>query len=199
MQLMFQYHVKFPWFNEKYNPAAPFVNLRLRVRREGWDGRIDKFVDSLLEGKFDNVIDSQEVARATLDQKTNDTKPSNGDKDPVVAEPSGETQDADMTNGNDEHTEEAKQDEGDGNEDSEGVAKGDSVVQNGVAKENGGPSKPAPVLGIDNKQEKFEEEEVTVEAEGNQVLIRTIPPDIGRVKLERVCRSTRTLCSYQLT
>ena len=29
-------------------------------------------------------------------------------------------------------------------------------------------------------------EEVSVEPEGNQVMIRTIPPDIGRVKLESV-------------
>jgi len=30
-------------------------------------------------------------------------------------------------------------------------------------------------------------EEISVMPEGNQVMIRTIPPDIGRVKLEEVC------------
>lgn len=30
-------------------------------------------------------------------------------------------------------------------------------------------------------------DEVSVMPEGNQVMIRTIPPDIGRVKLENVC------------
>lgn len=30
-------------------------------------------------------------------------------------------------------------------------------------------------------------DEIAVEPEGNQVMIRTIPPDIGRVKLEAVC------------
>ncbi len=31
------------------------------------------------------------------------------------------------------------------------------------------------------------EENVSVLPEGNEVMIRTIPPDIGRVKLEEVC------------
>lgn len=57
-----------------------------------------------------------------------------------------------------------------------------------------------PVLDIDlafndrsdnkrsNKRDWDRGEEIAVAPEGNQIMIRTIPPDIGRIKLEEACR-----------
>lgn len=191
MQLMFQYHIKYPWFNEKYNPAEPFANLRLRVRREGWGGRVDNFVDLLMEGKYDYVTETQEAAGTAQKSETNGVKPNNGDAKHANNPSPTEGQDADMANGEDERAAEEAENERDGNEDTESTVKGDSATAIGDAekgKDDATVPKTTTTSGRENKQTRFEEEEVTAEPEGNQVLIRTIPPDIGRVKLERVSR-----------
>jgi hypothetical protein len=57
---------------------------------------------------------------------------------------------------------------------------GDKLDANGKGTENG------------RKDNRDRGEEVSVAPEGHQVMIRTIPPDIGRVKLETV--GVRILC-----
>jgi hypothetical protein len=49
--------------------------------------------------------------------------------------------------------------------------------------------------GPSNKKQENRGDELAVPAEGNQVMIRTIPPDIGRVKLEEVSYFTYTRLS----
>ncbi len=154
---MFQYHKSFPWFNEKYNPSSPFVNLRYRVRREGWDGRIDKFIRELEEGKYDPAFETNRDEKEILDSVT--ANPSNGDSEmsAMVDEPKGD--------------EAAEVDE-------------DPPTVENAAELNGNgkrPESPSPAEGT-----KMRDEEISVMPEGNQVLIRTIPPDIGRVKIEKV-------------
>ena len=43
-----------------------------------------------------------------------------------------------------------------------------------------------PSTGYKKPTQENRGEEISVDCEGNQVMIRTIPPDIGRVKLEEV-------------
>ncbi|KAF9520769.1 hypothetical protein BS47DRAFT_1370307 [Hydnum rufescens UP504] len=130
MATMFNYHKASPWFNEKYNPAEPYVNLRLRVRREGWLGRVSNFISELDEGGHDPIL--------------------------VEETPEG---------------------------DDELPSADNNIQSNGHL--NG---KKAGGLEPDGFKAKLRDDEVSVLPEGNQVLIRTIPPDIGRVKLERICR-----------
>ena len=57
-------HKKSPWFAEKYDPAPEFQNLRTRVRKEGWRGRIDTFLMDLEAGKYDLDPKEQESVGA---------------------------------------------------------------------------------------------------------------------------------------
>jgi len=176
MDIMFRYHVKFPWFNEKYNPAMPFVNLRRRVRREGWDGLIDKFIRELQDGQHDPVAEIEAAS-------ARDNKPVTNNE-PIYEEVLQADSDEKDEHGNDR--------------DGEPI----SPAQNG---ENGDDTAidPTTIVGdttsletsekpdLKNRIQPFSkddrrEDEVMVEPDGNQVLIRTIPPDIGRVKLEKV-------------
>jgi SERRATE/Ars2, N-terminal domain len=52
--------------------------------------------------------------------------------------------------------------------------------------------------GPSNKKQENRGDELAVPPEGNQVMIRTIPPDIGRVKLEEVSHMSKLVdeCSY---
>lgn len=52
--------------------------------------------------------------------------------------------------------------------------------------------------GTSNKKQENRGDELAVPPEGNQVMIRTIPPDIGRVKLEEVSILSNCVdeCSY---
>lgn len=181
MDLMFRYHIKSPWFNEKYNPSTPFVNLRLRVRRDGWKGLIDKFLLELEEGKHDPAPAPEPGAEASTDGKV-----------PRSDDPGNAGDAAVNPNDADEKTEER----GDEELPSPVQENRDNGLDDGV--------ETATMVGDTNGAEtKFEkpdlkdriepaqrdrnkDDEITVEPEGNQVLIRTIPPDIGRVKLEKV-------------
>ena len=156
---MFNYHKASPWFNEKYNPAEPYVNLRLRVRKEGWTGRISNFTHQLDEGLHDPVLEQPE-------KSIPEHSPSSPNGDHEI--PSGE---------------EVKPDEAAEGEDE--APSGDSNVQPNGHSNGKKTAGPEP----DSFRFKLRDDEISVLPEGNQVLIRTIPPDIGRVKLERV--STR--------
>ncbi|PPQ68654.1 hypothetical protein CVT24_005385 [Panaeolus cyanescens] len=139
LQTMFEHHRKSPWFAEKYDPAPEFVNLRARVRKEGWKGRMTAFLNDLELGKFD----------------------------PDASEAENEPSSPAKENGEPESHQDVKaEDEGD--QDDEG--------EHGDANGKASGGKRATKV-----------EEVSVPPEGNQVMIRTIPPDIGRVKLEEAC------------
>ena len=169
MATMFNYHKASPWFNEKYNPAEPYVNLRLRVRRDGWLGRISNFIHQLDEGQHDPILGQPE-------------------KSMPEASPSSPNGDTEIPS-----TEEVKVDETAEGEDE--TPSGDNTApSNGHSngKKTGGPEP-------DSLRIKLRDDEVSVLPEGNQVLIRTIPPDIGRVKLERVSATCEWFVVSRLT
>lgn len=81
----------------------------------------------------------------------------------------------------------------------------DDMQFNMDAEEDGGDHEASRVEtngkgGLDNKRSN-RGEEISVPPEGNQVMIRTIPPDIGRLKLEEVrscfCDMSSTNCVLQ--
>ncbi|KAI0002946.1 hypothetical protein BJV74DRAFT_876354 [Russula compacta] len=150
LQTMFDHHRKSPWFAEKYDPSAQYAYLRKRVRKEGWRGRLNTFLENLDGGLFDP-------------QSGNLYQPSSPAKDDQEAQP--------------DHDGLAPVDESmkvDEDVIIEVEEEGDKLDANGKGVENG------------KKDSRDRGEEVSVAPEGHQVMIRTIPPDIGRVKLETV-------------
>lgn len=163
---MFEHHKKSPWFAEKYDPAPEFANLRLRVRKEGWKGRIDAFLLDLESSKYDpDSQESTQQSSPTLDNSTNGEQ--SGDTNGAV--------DEGKANGADDEMQFAM----DGDEDG-----GDPDA---AKTESNGKSQPQDARRMLNRGE-----EISTMPEGNQVTIRTIPPDIGRMKLEdvRTCYSS---------
>lgn len=155
LQTLFDHHRKSPWFSEKYEPSPEFANLRNRVRKVGWRGRMNLFLNELEDGKFDHCELEQEI---TSQVKAENTSAEN--------------------TGLDEPEQQHK------NEDKFGMgmeAEDDNAENAGDVKNdaNGKSSYETKQAGAD---------EVSVEPEGNQIMIRTIPPDIGRVKLEAVIK-----------
>lgn len=158
LQRMFDHHRKSPWFAEKYDPAPEFQAMRTRVRRSGWKGRMDAFILDLESGKFDPDL-SEPVPEPTKENANGDSAATNG--------AGGETNAA---------TEETKP-----------SATGDDDMQFNVEAEDEAGGEDANRNTSDkNKRGTNRGEEIAVPPEGNQVMIRTIPPDIGRAKLEEV-------------
>jgi hypothetical protein len=160
---MFEHHRKSPWFAEKYSPLPEFQNLRRRVRKGGWRSRIDSFLVDLEAGKFDpDFTESEPEAVAPPKEAA-----VNGDgAQPDASDPVAPVDEGKPTEGDDE-----MQFNMDTEEDG-----GDPEVNRADA--NGKAST--------NNKRIVRDEEVSIMPEGNQVMIRTIPPDIGRVKLEEV-------------
>ncbi|KAH7916110.1 hypothetical protein BJ138DRAFT_1053312 [Hygrophoropsis aurantiaca] len=158
LQTMFDHHRKSPWFAEKYDPSPEFVALRRRVRKEGWKDRINTFLGDLESGKFDPDLNEPEVDLPSPMKETN-----NGESAPTDVAAGEESK-----NGGD--------DEMQFNMDAEE----DAAEQETSKMEANGKA------SYDNKRNN-RGEEVSVAPEGNQVMIRTIPPDIGRFKLEDAC------------
>jgi hypothetical protein len=122
---MFEYHRTFAWFIEKYDMADRFVDMRDRVRQQGWKDRIAQFMIELEGGKFDPVLPGHEPSVQTSKVRGDDDELSNND-------------DGVQTNSNEA-----------------------TATQPGPGEHMVAPSNP-------------------------QLLIRTLPPDIGRLKLEEV-------------
>lgn len=160
---MFEHHRKSPWFAEKYDPAPDFQDLRRRVRKEGWKGRIDSFLLDLESGKFDPDLSEPEM-EPTSPIKEN---PTNGEN--VTA----------TTNGTTLSTEEPKAGGGEDEMQFTVDAEEEGADNDTTRAETNGKA------AFDNKRPN-RGEEISVPPEGNQVMIRTIPPDIGRIKLEEV-------------
>ncbi|KAF8629598.1 hypothetical protein AX15_003344 [Amanita polypyramis BW_CC] len=155
LQTMFDHHRKSPWFAEKYDPAPEFENLRTRVRKEGWKGRLNAFLHDLESGKYDPDLNESEPEPTSPIKES----VSNGDA-------SKETNGAEDAKGDDDIQFNVDADDETGDNDASRDAIGKSINDN--KRNNRG-------------------EEISVMPEGNQVMIRTIPPDIGRVKLEEAC------------
>ncbi len=155
---MFEHHRKSPWFAEKYDPAPELEKLRTRVRKEGWKGRLNNFLHDLESGKFD----------------------------PDLREPEPEPVSPTKENGNGEAA--------DGHavtEESKPVPSGDDDMQFNVEADDDAVDHDVQRTDTNGKSYVGDKrgnrgEEISVPTEGNQVMIRTIPPDIGRVKLEEV-------------
>lgn len=157
---MFEHHRKSPWFAEKYDPAPDFQNLRTRVRKIGWKGRLDSFLHELDLGKFDPDHNEPELEPSSP-VKDNVTNGEGVAADATVAVRAGTGEEPKANGGDDEMQFNIEADE-----------------------EAGGPETNGKSTA-DNKRPN-RGEEISVPPEGNQVMIRTIPPDIGRVKLEEV-------------
>ncbi|KIM25618.1 hypothetical protein M408DRAFT_331147 [Serendipita vermifera MAFF 305830] len=147
VQVLFEKHHKASWFLEKYDPTEKYSDLRARVRKQGWHGALNHFLEDLEGGKFDYV---SEAVKSTTTSATSEK----------AASQNGETQPMATTEGSEEKKEEKplkqEDDEDKGDEDAEwGNVNGDT-------------------------------DEVIIPHKGHQVMIKTIPPDIGRLTLEPV-------------
>jgi hypothetical protein len=162
---MFDYHKKSAWFIEKYDLAEHYANLRKRVRKQGWSGKAAQFLLELEEGKHDPQLDSEEHVTASAEDST---QKRNGDSktDNAKAEDTKNgTQDDDMQFGMEAEEEQDHEN------------KNDSVSKSTF-----------------DAKSTSRNEEISVMPEGNEILIRTLPPDIGRLKLEEV--STSSILPY---
>lgn len=173
---MFEHHRKSPWFAEKYDPSPEYLQLRARVRKVAWKGRIDSFVLDLEAGKFDPDLSQPEPeADSSKEAGTNgDSAPPTSDTavgDSAMA-PSEETKPNVGGSGDDDMQFNVEQED-------------DGVDQDAGRNELNGSGKQ-PSDQNDSKRSIGRGEEVAIPPEGNQIMIRTIPPDIGRVKLEEV-------------
>ncbi|GBE79351.1 hypothetical protein BKA93DRAFT_812571 [Sparassis latifolia] len=166
LQRMFDHHRKSPWFAEKYDPAPEYTNMRARVRKVGWRGRIDSFLLDVEAGKFDPDLNEPEPeATSPVKESTNGDAASNA-TEVTPAQASAE--------------------------ETKPVVTGDEEMQFNVEPEDEGGDNDASRLDTNGKtfndlKRPNRGEEISVQPEGNQVMIRTIPPDIGRVKLEDAC------------
>jgi SERRATE/Ars2, N-terminal domain len=157
---MFDHHRKSPWFAEKYDPSAQYAYLRKRVRKEGWRGRLNIFLENLDAGMFDlQPGDLYQPASAKQSMTIKKEEPK--DDQEVLADHDGLAPVDESMKVDDDVVVEVEDD-------------GDKLDANGKGTENG------------RKDSRDRGEEVSVAPEGHQVMIRTIPPDIGRVKLETV-------------
>ncbi|KZT72714.1 hypothetical protein DAEQUDRAFT_722875 [Daedalea quercina L-15889] len=169
LQRMFEHHRKSPWFAEKYEPSPDFVALRQRVRKIGWKGRMDAFLLDLEAGKFDPDLHEPEpeVASPVKESVSNGDVTTAG-PDASAAQPTAEEV---KPNVNTSSTEDDMQ---------FNVEQEDDTGDQDASRHDAG--KPTP-----ESRRNVRGEEYSVQPEGNQVMIRTIPPDIGRVKLEEAC------------
>ncbi|KAH7102977.1 hypothetical protein BKA62DRAFT_616893 [Auriculariales sp. MPI-PUGE-AT-0066] len=147
VQTLYDYHRKAPWFQERYDPAPIFENLRKRIRKRGWQGRLQQFLSDLEDGKFDPdtspALDAPKSAgdAPPADASAEENKASSPPKE-------GETKQED---------EQMFDDDAGDNEDGR---------------------------GREPMRQSTGSDEISIPPEGNEVMIRTIAPDIGRLKLE---------------
>jgi hypothetical protein len=159
MQLgkLFGQHRHAPWFLEKYSPAPEYANLRRRTRQRGWRGRMPAFLDGLETGRFDPHAPEPAAADAPPTKDEDAaTRSTNGDGAPAPEDVKEEPAAEDDAPEADTKVEPPRTGEAE-----QGPDRG----------RGGGAARGA---------------EISVPNDANQVMIRTLPPDIGRLKLERV-------------
>lgn len=146
VQILFEKHRSAAWFLEKYDPTEKYSDLRARVRKQGWQGALDQFLEDLETGKFDAIFETSRSAGGDVK-----TESPNGDSQrPIKTEVPESSKD--------EKPIKVEEDEEKTYDDPEWVN----------------------VTGKDD-------DEVIIPHKGHQVMIKTIPPDIGRLRLEPVC------------
>jgi len=163
LQTLFDHHRKSPWFAEKYDPSPEFVSLRTRVRKSGWKGRTNLFLTDLEEGKFDTNLAETEAEPSSPISPTATREKDNFEAPDAAGEGKPEDKKEDDDFGLAMDGEEEAADNGDIKMDMNGK-------------------------GVFDGKRALRSDEVSVMPEGNQVMIRTIPPDIGRVKLENATK-----------
>ena len=140
------------------------------MREEGWKGHLNTFLDDIESGKFDHDVDENDAeppASVTKENTGAEGAPdANGDAAPISSEEIKPVKggDNDMQFNTDLDEELADHD----------AARTEATSSNG-------PGKPSYDSRRNTRGEEF-----SVPPKGNQVMIGTIPPDIGRVKLEEV-------------
>lgn len=153
LQTLFDHHKRSPWFSEKYNPAPEWVNLRNRVRKQGWKGRPEQFLKDLEEGKYDPKRESDSAGKDTT----------------VPADEKAPLEEVDVPD-----------------EDAADIPF-ETPVKTEINGKQGGQN-----------GRQFRDDDVTVYPDGNQIAIRTIPPDIGRQKIEEVSYVPLDICQTYL-
>lgn len=185
---MFDHHRKSPWFAEKYDPAPEFAYLRARTRKEGWRGRLAAFVQDVASGRFDPALDAyDDEPEPMLIPNDASRAEVGGTEDKPKAE---QAQDEEMKDVKKEpeptlvkEEKKAAKEEDDG-----GIAPNDESMkmeEEDHEQDDGDKPEGGSVNGKGAGSRAARSDEIAVEAEGNQVMIRTIPPDIGRAKLEK--------------
>ncbi len=183
---MFEHHRKSPWFAEKYDPSPELVQMRARVRKVGWQDRLDSFLLDLEAGKFDpDLNEAEPVPEHTSSMKETST---NGDASAANGA------DSSILNAAPVPTEETKAN-GTGEEEMQFGAEGED--EGGDQEANRGETNGGGKQSLDAKRAANRGEEISIPPEGNQVMIRTIPPDIGRLKLEEVGTSSAVFLHAQ--
>jgi len=170
---VFNYHKGSSWFIERYDPAPEYATQRARVRCEGWTGKPEAFLHDLEEGKWDPevTLDPPAAPEEEADHKHENGNGVKDDNEDVgmdgeqAAKPEGEELISPVK-------EEAGEEKADIAEETKPETNG------GFADRRGRDVKPRipPELSVD------------VQPEGNQLLIRTIPPALPRDKIEEVCK-----------
>ncbi|KAJ2923984.1 hypothetical protein H1R20_g13116, partial [Candolleomyces eurysporus] len=171
LQLMFDHHKKSPWFSEKYDPSPECQALRTRVRKEGWKGRLQGFLLDLESGKFDPDLNENTQEQPPPPSPPKEQQNLNGDSS---TDPNGNA----AASGDDKPS--------GGDDDMQFNVEADEEPADDSRPETNGKGQSS---GRKQQQSSGDNrgEEISVPTEGNQVMIRTIPPDIGRVKLEELC------------
>jgi len=155
---MFEHHKKSPWFAEKYEPSEYYVNLRKRVKKQGWRGKVDQFLLELEEGKHDPQIELKDEGLHISGDDFGQKQLTDMKQEIVKS--------VDLKNG---PQEDDMQFGLDGEEDHDHENKIELTSKSAI-----------------DAKASSRNDEISVMPEGNEILIRTIPPDIGRVKLEEV-------------
>ncbi|KAG8956553.1 hypothetical protein FRC04_000031 [Tulasnella sp. 424] len=190
LRILFDHHKRSAWFIERYSPGDNYVALRTRTRKIGWSGRIDEFMGKLEQGQFDPPkleLDATPPPLSASIQRDQQPKEAAANGTDAGADPAnGNGSTAENGNGNgagdvdmDETRAEDEMDinmyDGEGGNEMNGAGDADGVAAKGAR-----DALPSDVQAT--------AEEVSVEPEGVQIMIRTIPPDLGRVKIEEACQ-----------
>ncbi|KAG8919882.1 hypothetical protein FRC01_001052 [Tulasnella sp. 417] len=189
LRILFDHHKRSAWFIERYSPAENYAALRTRTRKLGWAGRIDEFMGKLEGGQFDPPKLELDATPPPLSAAIQRDQPkeatSNGTEGGADPAANGNGSTAAAENGNaapgdvdmDETRAEDEMDinmyDGEGGNEMNGAGDADAAAAKGAR-----DALPADA--------QVTAEEVSVEPEGVQIMIRTIPPDLGRVKIEEV-------------
>ncbi|KAI8443120.1 hypothetical protein BY996DRAFT_8530949, partial [Phakopsora pachyrhizi] len=172
-----------PWFCKKYLPGPEFEDMRECLKKKGQEGKVEAFVKGLNSGSFDIVnYDYLPVSRKFTGGKLLDkveNKTMNGGKMDAIAP---------ELNGGDTQVEELST-----NLDAEGkeFEDPDNKISNGLVDPNASltlPSDLGSLIGESMKGRGGVNDIVILPSSENQLLIKSISPDLSREELEKHCK-----------